>query len=318
MNKILITGAAGFIGFALSLKLLELGYEVIGVDNINDYYDPQLKEARLKQLTTKKNFDFYKTNIADREEISKLFANIKPAVVINLAAQAGVRYSIEAPDKYIDANIVGFGNILECCRHNKVQHLLYASSSSVYGANTKIPYSVKDEVNQPVSLYAATKRANELMAYTYSHLYNLPTTGMRFFTVYGPWGRPDMSPFLFAKAITTGETIKVFNYGKHKRDFTYIDDVTECIFRLIAKVPKFTRLLNIGNNKPVALNEYIAILEKHFERCAPKELLPLQPGDVVETYADIDSLIDLIDYQPQVSLDLGIEKFVDWYKRYYL
>ncbi|PCH56647.1 MAG: capsular biosynthesis protein CpsI [Legionellales bacterium] len=321
MPKILVTGAAGFVGHALSAKLLELGHEVIGIDNLNNYYDVNLKQNRLNNLTSHNNFSFYKIDIADRDKIAAIFIAIKPNIVVNLAAQAGVRYSLEAPEKYIDSNVVGFANILEGCRHNNIEHLLYASSSSVYGANTKVPYSVTDAVDHPVSLYAATKRSNELMAYTYSHLYQLPITGLRFFTVYGPWGRPDMSPFLFAQAICSGKPIKVFNYGDHRRDFTYIDDIVESINRLITCVPgkdnHYNSLYNIGNNKPVALLDYIALLEKHFGKEAQKELVPAQPGDVHATHADIDSLVAAIDYQPQVSLDEGIGKFVAWYKEYY-
>jgi len=332
--KILVTGTAGFIGNQLALKLLERGDEVIGIDNLNDYYDVNLKLARLDRIKDNPNFTDIRANIADREVMEQLFKQHKPQRVVNLAAQAGVRYSIENPHAYIESNMLGFLNILEGCRHNNVEHLVYASSSSVYGANESMPFSVHDNVDHPVSLYAASKKSNELMAHTYSHLYNIPTTGLRFFTVYGPWGRPDMSPILFAKAITEGEKLKVFNYGKHRRDFTYIDDIVEGVIRTLDNVAKPNaewsgqtpdsatskapfRVYNIGNQKPVELLDYIETIEKHIGKTAEKELLPLQPGDVVDTYADVEDLVQDVGYKPNTSIDDGIEKFIDWYKDYY-
>lgn len=332
--KVLVTGAGGFIGAALCRELIARGDHVVGIDNLNDYYDPALKEARLDRLRPHKNFQFQKLDIADRDATAELFKLIKPDRVVNLAAQAGVRYSIENPHAYIDANIQGFMNILEGCRHNEVEHLVYASSSSVYGANTQMPFSTAHNVNHPVSLYAATKKANELMAHTYAHLYNLPVTGLRFFTVYGPWGRPDMSPFLFAKNIIAGEPINVFNNGEHARDFTYIDDIVDGIIKSLDQVaapnPDWDsvapdtasskapyRLYNIGNSKPVELLYFIECLEKSIGKKAIKNMLPMQPGDVKETYADIDSLTDATGYSPSTSIEEGVENFVKWYRGFY-
>ena len=332
--KILVTGAAGFIGSRLSERLLARGDHVIGLDNLNDYYEVSLKEARLAKLTPHPNFDFHKLDIVDRAGVDKLFADTKPQRVMHLAAQAGVRYSITNPRAYIEANVVGYMNILEACRHLPVEHLVYASTSSVYGANTNMPFSVHDNVDHPVSLYAATKKANELMAHTYSHLYRLPTTGLRFFTVYGPWGRPDMSLFLFTRKILAGEPIDVFNYGNHRRDFTYVDDIVEGVMRCIDKVATPSsawtgdepdpgtsaapyRLYNIGNNSPVELMDFISILEKCLGIEAKKNLLPLQLGDVPDTYADVTALVDDIGYKPNTPLEVGIGNFVKWYKEYY-
>ena len=332
--KILVTGTAGFIGNQLALKLLERGDEVIGIDNLNDYYDVNLKLARLERIKDFSNYTDIRADISDREAVEGIFKQHQPQRVVNLAAQAGVRYSIENPHAYIESNIVGFLNILEGCRHNKVEHLVYASSSSVYGANESMPFSVHDNVDHPLSLYAASKKSNELMAHTYSHLYNIPTTGLRFFTVYGPWGRPDMSPILFANAITKREKLKVFNYGKHRRDFTYIDDIVEGVIRTLdyiaqpnkdwngetpdsatSKAP--FRVYNIGNQTPVELLDYIETIEKHLGKTAEKELLPLQPGDVVDTYADVADLVKNVGYKPNTSIDEGIKKFIAWYKEYY-
>ena len=332
--KILVTGAAGFIGANLSLKLLERGDEVVGIDNLNDYYDVNLKLARLERLRGYDRFKFIKLEIADKAAVEALFARERFQRVMHLAAQAGVRYSITHPHAYIDANIVGFINILEGCRHHTVEHLAYASSSSVYGANTKMPFSVHDTVDHPVSLYAATKKANELMAHTYSHLYKLPTTGLRFFTVYGPWGRPDMSLFLFTRNIMEGKPIDVFNYGNHRRDFTYIDDIVEGIIRVIDQPAQANadwrsenpdtassfapyRLYNIGNNQPVPLLTFIETLEKCLGKAAIKNLLPMQPGDVPETYADVSELVDDLGYKPATLLEDGIRNFVQWYKDFY-
>ena len=331
--KILVTGAAGFIGFHLSKRLAERGDDVVGIDNLNDYYDVSLKRARLKQLEPYPNFQFQKRDIADREAMSELFAAVAPDVVVNLAAQAGVRYSLENPYAYADSNLVGFVNILEGCRQAGVKHLVFASSSSVYGANAKLPWSVNDSVDHPLSLYAATKKANELMAHTYSHLYNLPTTGLRFFTVYGPWGRPDMSYFLFTKAITEGRPIDVFNHGKSQRDFTYIDDVVEGVVRVVDKpaVPNPAwsespnlgtsaapyRIYNIGNNAPVELMAFIEVLECKLGRKAEKTFLPMQAGDVPATYADVDELVAEVDFKPQTPIEEGLAKFVNWYLEYY-
>jgi len=331
--KVLVTGSAGFIGSALVMRLLDRGDKVVGIDNHNDYYDPSLKEARLSRHTDHPNYMHIRMNIEDREAIANLFEEHKFEGVINLAAQAGVRYSIENPLAYIHTNMVGFGHILEGCRHNKVDHLVYASSSSVYGSNTKMPFSIHDNVDHPLSLYAASKKANELMAHTYSHLYDLPTTGLRFFTVYGPWGRPDMALFKFTKAILAGEKIQVFNYGKHRRDFTYIDDIVEGVIRVLDKPAQSNadwsgdspdsgtsqapwRLYNIGNNSPVDLMDYIKAIENALEINAEKELLPLQPGDVPDTYADVDDLAKDFDYKPSMSVKLGVKNFVDWYKEY--
>ncbi len=332
--KILVTGAAGFIGAALCLRLLERGDEVVGIDNLNDYYDVNLKLARLDRLRDYQRFMFVKLDIADREAIAAFFAAEKFQRVAHLAAQAGVRYSLSHPHAYIDSNIVGFVNILEGCRHNAVEHLVYASSSSVYGANTNMPFSIHDNVDHPVSLYAASKKANELMAHTYSHLYRLPTTGLRFFTVYGPWGRPDMSPFLFARNILEGKPIDVFNYGNHRRDFTYIDDIIEGVLRVIDKPAQANaewtgenpdpgtsrapyRVYNIGNNNPVHLLTFIETLERSLNKQAVKNLLPMQPGDVPDTYADVSDLVNDLGYKPTTSLEEGIKHFVDWYKDFY-
>ena len=333
--KVFVTGAAGFIGMHVSMRLLERGDVVIGIDNMNDYYDTSLKDARLKELQKLDGFTFHRIDISNRAEISKIFLNEKPDAVIHLAAQAGVRYSLENPSAYIDSNLVGFGNILEGCRDAKVKHLVYASSSSVYGGNQKIPFSELDRVDSPVSLYAATKKANELMAHTYSHLFGLPTTGLRFFTVYGPWGRPDMSPFLFVKAILKGEPIKVFNHGDMKRDFTYVDDIAEAVVRVLdqpagvngqadSSVPQVGgthlspyRIFNIGNNSPVNLLDYIQVLENACGRSCEKILLPMQPGDVKSTMADTDRLEQAIGFKPKTSLEIGASMFVDWYRDFY-
>ena len=333
--KILVTGSAGFIGSALVLRLLERGDEVVGVDNHNDYYDPALKEARLARHLDHKSYVHVRGDLSDRKLIESLFQKHKPNRVVNLAAQAGVRYSLENPLAYIDSNLVGFGHILEGCRHHNVEHLVYASSSSVYGSNTKMPFSVHDNVNHPVSLYAATKKANELMAHSYSHLYQLPSTGLRFFTVYGPLDRPDMALQKFTKAIINDEPIKLFNYGNHRRDFTYIDDVVEGLIRVLDKPaepnPDWNgdkpdsassyapwRIYNIGNNNPLELKEYISELEKFLGKEAKKDLLPLQPGDVPDTYADIDGLIKDFNYKPATSLSVGMKNFVEWYRTYYV
>lgn len=332
--KILVTGSAGFIGNDLALKLLERGDEVIGIDNLNDYYDVNLKKARLERIADHPGFTDIRMNLEDREGIAEVFRKYKPQRAVNLAAQAGVRYSIENPLAYVDTNLVGFAHLLEGCRHNDVEHLVYASSSSVYGANTKIPFSVHDNVDHPVSLYAATKKANELMAHTYSHLYNLPTTGLRFFTVYGPWGRPDMSPIKFATNITQGRPIDVFNFGKHRRDFTYIDDIVEGVIRVLdhpaepnpdwnsdesdpasSKAPY--RVYNIGNSQTVELMYFISVLEDCLGKKAEMNMLPLQPGDVYETYADMTDLVRDFGYKPKTSIEEGLRKFVDWFKNYY-
>ncbi|MNR82127.1 UDP-glucose 4-epimerase [compost metagenome] len=321
-KHILVTGAAGFIGMHTAKRLLEQGHSVVGIDNLNDYYDVQLKMDRLSQLTSLQNFRFYKLDLADQNAISSLFELEKFQWVINLAAQPGVRYSIENPHAYISANVVGFMNILEGCRNHQVEHLVYASSSSVYGANTKLPFSTNDSVDRPVSIYAATKKSNELMAHTYSHLFGIPTTGLRFFTVYGPWGRPDMSPVLFASAITEGRPIKVFNYGQMMRDFTYIDDIVEGIARVADTIPGRGegppyRLYNIGNNQPVALLDFISEIEEQLGMSAAKELLPIQPGDVLATFADIEDLKAAVGFAPKTSLQDGIEAFIRWFKAYY-
>jgi UDP-N-acetyl-D-glucosamine/UDP-N-acetyl-D-galactosamine dehydrogenase len=322
-NKILVTGCAGFIGFHLADRLLKEGYTVIGLDNLNDYYDVSLKRSRLAILQKNENFIFLEASIEDKEAIKKLFSEHWMPIVVHLAAQAGVRYSLENPEAYISSNIVGFMNILEACRNHNVEHLIYASSSSVYGSNTKMPFSVQDRVDHPISLYAATKKANELMAHTYSYLYNLKTTGLRFFTVYGPWGRPDMALFKFTKAILEGQEIDIYNYGKMKRDFTYIDDIIEGIFRLInkgdttseEKVPY--KVYNIGNNQPVELMKFISILEDKLGKKAKKNFLPIQAGDVPETFADIDDLMRDVGFRPETPIEKGIEQFVEWYKSYY-
>lgn len=331
--KILVTGAAGFIGAALSGRLLARGDQVLGVDNLNDYYDVGLKEARLSRLAVHENFRFIKLDIADRSGIDALFKAQRPARVAHLAAQAGVRYSLTHPHAYVDSNLLGFVNILEGCRHYGAEHLVYASSSSVYGANTRMPFSVHDNVDHPVSLYAATKKANELMAHTYSHLYAMPVTGLRFFTVYGPWGRPDMALFLFTRNIIEGRPIDVFNHGEHRRDFTYIDDIVEGVIRVIDTVavpsPEWSghepdpgssrapyRLYNIGNSKPVPLMRFIEVLEETLGKKAQKNFLPMQPGDVPDTYADITDLERDVGYRPSTPIDVGIAKFVSWYKGY--
>lgn len=332
--RVLVTGAAGFIGSHLSHRLLNDGHEIVGLDNLNDYYSVQLKQDRLARLTPQDGFTFVQLDLENRKAMEQLFADHAPDAVINLAAQAGVRYSLENPRAYISSNIDGFMNVLECCRYAKTSHLIYASSSSVYGMNTSMPFSVHDNVDHPVSLYAATKKSNELMAHTYSHLYGLPTTGLRFFTVYGPWGRPDMALFLFTKAILAGEPIKVFNQGQMRRDFTYIDDIVEGITRLLAKPPQGNsqwdsahpdpgsssapyRLFNIGNNQPVALMDFISAIESALGKEALKEFLPLQAGDVPATYADIEALADYVDYRPATDTKLGIQNFVDWFRDYY-
>ena len=332
--KVLVTGAAGFIGSALSLRLLERGDEVIGIDNLNDYYDVELKKARLARTTAHKAFIDLRLDLEDRAGIAAAFVEHRPDRVVNLAAQAGVRYSLENPHAYVDTNLVGFTNILEGCRHNGVEHLVYASSSSVYGANTRMPFSVHDNVDHPVSLYAASKKANELMAHTYSHLYRLPTTGLRFFTVYGPWGRPDMALFLFTRSILAGEPIDVFNYGNHRRDFTYVDDIVEGVVRVIDRIPQPNpdwngdepdsatssapyQLYNIGNNRPTELMRYIEVLEECLGRKAEMNLLPLQLGDVPDSYADVGDLAANVGYQPDTPVEQGIARFVDWYRDYY-
>lgn len=351
MATILVTGAAGFIGAQVSLFLTARGDNVIGIDNLNDYYDVQLKKDRLTRIEQflagtlnenlscsaveeKGHFDFIQMDVADRASMDALFAQHSIDKVVHLAAQAGVRYSIENPHSYIDSNIVGFMNVLEACRHNQVQHLVYASSSSVYGANESMPFSVHDNVDHPVSLYAASKKANELMAHTYSHLYQLPTTGLRFFTVYGPWGRPDMSPFLFADAIVNNRPLKVFNYGKHRRDFTYIDDIVNGVIKTLDNTAKPNenwdglnpdpasskapyRIYNIGNQTPVELLDYIETMEKAFGKTTEKELLPLQPGDVPDTYADVEQLVTDVGYRPTTKLAEGIEAFAEWYINYH-
>ncbi|RJT14843.1 NAD-dependent epimerase [Rahnella inusitata] len=332
--KYLVTGAAGFIGFYVSQRLLAAGHTVVGIDNLNDYYDVNLKLARLAQLENKDGFSFIKLDLADREGMAALFAEQRFDRVIHLAAQAGVRYSIENPLAYADSNLIGFVNVLEGCRYNKVGHLLYASSSSVYGLNKKQPFSTDDSVDHPVSLYAATKKANELMAHTYSHLYSLPTTGLRFFTVYGPWGRPDMALFKFTKAIIAGQSIDVYNRGEMRRDFTYIDDIAEAIVRLQDVIPQAQpdwtvengspasssapySVYNIGNNSPVKLTAYISALEKALGTEASKNLLPMQPGDVHETSADTQPLYEAINFKPETTVEQGVQNFVDWYRDFY-
>jgi UDP-glucuronate 4-epimerase len=332
-EEILVTGAAGFIGFHIAKRLLSQ-YNVVGIDNLNDYYDQGLKASRLKVLQEDKSFSFYKIDLADKESFDAMFARHRFRYVIHLAAQAGVRYSITNPYAYLSSNLNGFLNVIEACRHAKPEHLIFASSSSVYGANRRMPFSTHDNVDHPISLYAATKKSNELIAHTYAALYNLPTTGLRFFTVYGPYGRPDMAMFLFTKAIIEGKPIDVYNNGKMKRDFTYIGDIVESIARLIPKIPKPNkdwngfhpdpassfapyRLFNIGNNKPVELGRFIEVIEKKLGKKAVRNLLPLQPGDVLETFADVDELIQEVDFKPSTSIEEGVGKFVEWYKEYY-
>jgi UDP-glucuronate 4-epimerase len=333
-SRVLVTGAAGFIGFHLCKRLLDEGVSVAGLDNLNSYYDVKLKKDRLSILKSEPNFTFVPAELSNKTEMENVFRSGKFDVVVNLAAQAGVRYSLENPHAYVDSNIVGFTNILENCRHNPIKHLVFASSSSVYGANTKMPFSVHHNVDHPVSLYAATKKANELMAHTYSHLYGLPCTGLRFFTVYGPWGRPDMALFLFTKAILAGNPIKVFNQGKMLRDFTFIDDIVEGVVRVMGLFPKPNiewsgempdpgsssapyRIYNIGNNQPVELLQFIEIIETALGKKGEKEMLDMQPGDVPATYADIDDLFQAVGFKPNTPLDVGVRKFVNWYKKYY-
>lgn len=333
MKTILVTGAAGFIGFHLCQRLLNRGDKVIGIDNLNDYYDVLLKQDRLAQLQLP-GFSFQKLDLANQEDMTKLFSTQHFDAVVNLAAQVGVRYSVKNPQAYVQSNLVGFVNVLEGCRYSGVEHLVFASSSSVYGANTKIPFSVHDTVDHPVSIYGASKKANELMAHTYSHLYRLPITGLRFFTVYGTWGRPDMAPFLFTKAILEGKPINVFNYGKMRRDFTYIDDIVEGVIRVLDKVPQANpnwcsdapdtsssnapyKLYNIGNNQPIELMHFIEVLENCLGKKAEINMLPLQPGDVLATYADVDDLVKDVGFKPNTSIEKGIERFVTWYREYY-
>lgn len=339
MTQILVTGAAGFIGFHLCQRLLAQEVPVIGIDNLNDYYDVSLKQARLRELQAHndcnpKNFEFRQVDLANVSAINQLFQDFQFDIVVNLAAQAGVRYSLQNPQAYINSNLVGFANILENCRHHKIKHLVFASSSSVYGANTKIPFSVHDNVDHPLSLYAATKKSNELMAHTYSHLYEFPVTGLRFFTVYGPWGRPDMAYFLFTKAILEGKPIKVFNHGKMQRDFTYIDDIVEGVIRVMNKIPEPDmnwsgdhpdpgsskapfKVYNIGNNQPVQLMQFIKVIEDCLGLEAEKNFLPMQPGDVISTYADVDDLMRDVGFKPSTPIEVGITRFVDWYRSYY-
>lgn len=332
--KFLVTGAAGFIGFHISKRLLEMDYTVVGVDNLNEYYSVALKKDRLKILQRNDHFTFVKLDLCDRDSLDALFANNQFDRVINMAAQAGVRYSLENPMAYVQSNMLGFANLLEGCRHNRIEHLVYASSSSVYGLNTKMPFSVHDNVDHPISLYAASKKSNELMAHAYSHLYELPCTGLRFFTVYGPWGRPDMALYLFTKAIVEGRPIQVFNHGKMRRDFTYIDDIVEGVVRAAMKIPEPNpawsgdapdpgsstgpyRLYNIGNNNSVELNVYIEALEKSLGKKAKKIMLPMQPGDVPATYADVGDLMHDVGFQPATAIEDGIGRFVSWFKEYY-
>jgi UDP-glucuronate 4-epimerase len=333
-NAVLVTGAAGFIGFHVAERLLSNGREVVGLDIVNSYYDPRLKEARLEVLKRHPNFTFAKLDLADRATMKSFFAQHRFPVVVHLAAQAGVRYSLQNPHAYIDANIEGFINVLEGCRYNGCQHLLFASSSSVYGANTKLPFSVHDNVDHPISLYAASKKANELMAHTYSHLYGLPATGLRFFTVYGPWGRPDMAMFIFAKALVEGTPIRLFNHGNMRRDFTFVDDVSEAIVRLMDRPPQGNpnwsgdrpdpsssaaswKIYNIGNNNPEELMHVVSLLEQEFGRTAAKEMLPMQPGDVPETYADVEDLARDIGFRPATTIEDGIARFAKWYREYH-
>ncbi len=333
-RPVLVTGAAGFIGFHLANRLLDAGYRVVGLDNLNEYYDPSLKRARLERLVARTDFTFVKLDLADRLAVEAVFADHRFTAVVNLAAQAGVRYSIENPLAYVDSNLVGFVHILEGCRHTGVDHLVYASSSSVYGANTRMPFSVHDNVDHPLSLYAATKKANELMAHTYSHLYGLPTTGLRFFTVYGPWGRPDMALFKFAAKILKGEPIDVYNYGNHRRDFTFVADIVEGVTRVMERIPAGNpawsgdapdpassagpwKVYNIGNQQPIELLRYIEVLETCLGKTATKNLVPMQPGDVPDTYADVEALVADVGYRPATPIDEGVRAFVDWYRAYY-
>lgn len=333
-EHVLVTGAAGFIGFHLSARLLRHGCRVTGIDNLTPYYDVELKKARLEQLLGNPAFSFERVDLADRRDLEDLFNGNGFDAVVNLAAQAGVRYSLEVPEAYVNSNLVGFANILECCRHHRIKHLVYASSSSVYGANTMMPFSVHHNVDHPVSLYAATKKSNELMAHTYSHLFRLPCTGLRFFTVYGPWGRPDMALFIFTRAILDGKPIKVYNHGKMRRDFTYIDDIVEGVFRVLHRPAQSNsrwngnhpdpgtsnapyRIYNIGNNQPVELTEFIAILESVLGTKAQKEFCDLQPGDVVATCADVDDLMQDVGFRPNTPLETGIQAFVKWFREYY-
>ena len=334
MSKIIVSGSAGFIGFSLSIKLLDLGFSVVGIDNHNNYYDPKIKDDRRTRLEKYSNYKHYKVDLYDKDALNEIFKNHKPNKVVNLAAQAGVRYSMENPLAYINSNIVGFAHILENCREHKIEHLVYASTSSVYGANTKMPFSEHDSVNHPLSVYAASKKSNELMAHTYSYLYQLPTTGLRFFTVYGPWGRPDMALFKFTKAILEEKPIDVFNYGNHTRDFTYVDDIVEGIIKVLdspatininwdsdspdpanSKAP--WRIYNIGNNKPVKLMDYIDALEKALSKKAKINFMPLQPGDVPDTFANVDNLKNDFNYKPATSVEHGVQNFIEWYKNYY-
>jgi UDP-glucuronate 4-epimerase len=333
-QKVLVTGAAGFIGFHLAKRLLKDGYQVVGVDNINPYYEVALKEARLEELKNESSFTFFKLDLSGRKQLEDIFGEMDFDVVVNMAAQAGVRYSIENPYAYVDSNLVGFVNLLECCRHNQVKHFVFASSSSVYGANTKMPFSVHHNVDHPVSLYAATKKANELMAHTYSHLYRLPCTGLRFFTVYGPWGRPDMALFLFTRAILEDKPIKVFNHGKMQRDFTYIEDIIEGVVRVMGRLPEANprwsgdapdpstssapyKVYNIGNNNPVELIKFIEVIEDVLGKKANMEFQDLQPGDVVATYANVDDLMQDVGFKPETPIELGIKRFVQWFKDFY-
>lgn len=333
-KNVLVTGVAGFIGFHLARRLLKEGYQVVGIDNMNPYYEITLKEARLEMLKNESTFTFYKLDLSDRKQLGGVFGEIGFEVVVNMAAQAGVRYSIENPYAYVDSNLVGFVNLLECCRHQQVKHLVFASSSSVYGANTRMPFSVHHNVDHPVSLYAATKKANELMAHTYSHLYQLPCTGLRFFTVYGPWGRPDMALFLFTKAILEDKPIKVFNNGKMQRDFTYIDDIIEGVIRVMGRLPEANptwnghapdpgtssapyKVYNIGNNNPVELIKFIEVIENVLGKKARKKLMDMQPGDVAATYADVDDLMADVGFKPATPIETGITRFVEWFKDYY-
>ena len=333
-DPVLVTGAAGFIGFHVTERLLSEGHSVVGLDSLNSYYDPQLKAARLQILKRHSNFSFAKLDLADRSAIRSLFAQHRFPVVVHLAAQAGVRYSLDHPHAYVDANLEGFVNVLEGCRHNGCKHLVFASSSSVYGANTKLPFSVHDNVDHPISLYAASKKANELMAHAYSHLYRIPATGLRFFTVYGPWGRPDMAMFIFAKAILAGEPIALFNHGQMRRDFTYIDDVSQAVVRLMDRAPQGQpdfdgsmpdpstsrapwRIYNIGNNRPEQLTHVVSLLEKEFGRIAQKDMLPMQPGDVEATFADVADLERDIGFRPATTIEQGIARFAKWFREYH-